>query len=182
MNKGSKKLHLIFDSCSLITAAKFSVDNRLILDVILEIAEISIPEEIRLETTKELTKYKDAKEIQTRIADGKIIVKQVLWDKNIFKNLEDYNIDLGEKEAILLYLENKDFDFLVVDDFLAAIICSRFKINHFLLLDLIVHCVNSKLIDPELAIKIVNSIRSRYHIGFVNHTLSMITARGNNHV
>ena len=64
MNSRSKKLKLAFDSCSLITAAKFKVDDKLILDYMLEIAEIHIPDEVRLETTKEYKKYEDARIIK----------------------------------------------------------------------------------------------------------------------
>ncbi len=150
----------------------------LLLDYMLGIAEIHIPDEVRLETTKEYRKYQDARIIKKRIDDGKIIVDQVIWKKTLFKDLEDYNLDLGEKELILLCLERGDFDFIIVDDFLACIVCQRFKISNLLFLDLIIYCVEKNLINPKLAIKIVKAIKSRYHIGFINHTISELERKG----
>jgi rRNA-processing protein FCF1 len=64
MIERTERLKLIFDTCSLITASKFRVDGKLIIDYFLEIAEIHIPEEVCFESIKELHKYVDAREIK----------------------------------------------------------------------------------------------------------------------
>lgn len=173
MRKNRKLLKLVFDSCSMITAAKFKVDDKLILDYFLDIAEIHIPQEVCFEATKEYDKYNDAREIKLRIDNRRIKAHEVIWDKIIFKDLEEYNIGFGEKELILLILQEK-FDYAIIDDFLACIICQRFKIKYLLFLDLIVLCVEEKLFNKDIALKMVEAIKSRYNTAFINHTISMI--------
>lgn len=174
MEKRTERLKLVFDTCSLITVSKFEVNNKLILDYILEIADIHIPEEVYLEAVKGYNNYQDAKEIKLRVDDRKIHVHEVMWDKTVFKELEDYNIGLGEKELILLFEKNKNFDYAIIDDFLACIICKRFEVDYLLLLDLIVLCVQKNLLPNELALQMINAIKSRYDNGFINHTISML--------
>lgn len=174
MKDRTERLKLIFDSCSLITASKFNVDGKLIIDYLLEFAEIHIPEEVCFESIKEYQKYADAKEIKRRVDDKKIIVHEVPWDKTIFKDLEGYHIGLGEKEIILLYQDKRNFDYVIIDDFLAGIIANRFNMNCLLLLDLIVIYVKKNFLTKELAIKLVQAVQSRYDKGFINHTISMI--------
>lgn len=177
MNNHKKRLKLVFDSCSLITTAKFKVDDRLILDYFLDIADIHIPQEVYFEATKEYSKYEDAREIKLRSDNQKIKVHEVGWDKNVFKDLEEYKIGFGEKELISLFL-NKSFDYAIIDDFLACIICQRFKVKYLLLLDLIVLCAERKLLNEDVAIKMAEGIKSRYDIVFINHTISMIKRKG----
>jgi len=178
MKEITKRLQLIFDTCSLITISKFKVNDKLILDHLLENLDIHIPEEVYLEAVKGYKKYQDAREIKLRVDDRKILVHEVIWDKTVFKELEDYNIGLGEKELILLFQKNKNFDYAIIDDFLACIICKRFKVHYLLLLDLIVLCAQKNLLSNELALKMINAIKSRYDNGFINHTISMLKMKG----
>lgn len=178
MEKRKERLKLIFDTCSLITASKFKVDDKLILDYLLEVVDIHIPEEVYLEAVKGFKKYQDAREIKLRVEDAKIRVHEVMWEKTVLKELENYNIGLGEKELILLYQMSKDFDYAIIDDFLACIICKRFKVDYLLLLDLIVICAQKKLLRNKIAIQMIDAIKSRYDAGFINHTISMLKMKG----
>ena len=167
-------LKLLFDSCSLITASKFKLQDRLVLDYILKISEIHIPEEVRNETTRLRDKYADAREIEKRINRGDIKVHKVKSQQKFEAELEHYKIDPGEKEAILLYLYENSFDFLIVDDHLAFIVCNRFGVKARFFLDLIVHFTNMGMLERDTAFGIIEAVRTRYAEGFVTHSISMI--------
>jgi len=178
MEKRTDKLKLIFDTCSLITISKFKVNDKLILDYLLEIVDIHLPEEVYLEAVKGYNKYQDAREIKSRVDDRKILVREVMYEKNLFKELEHYNIGMGEKELILLYQISKDYDYAIIDDFLACIICKRFNVDYLLLLDLIVLCAHKNLLQNKVAIQMIDAIKSRYDAGFINHTISILEMKG----
>ncbi len=178
MEKETNRLKLIFDTCSLITVSKFKVDDRLILDRLLEIVDIHIPEKVYLEATQGYNKFQDAKEIKLRVDSRKIQVHEVKYEKALFRELDYYNIGLGEKEIILLFQTNKEFDYVIIDDLLACVICKRFKVDYLLLLDLIALCAQKNLLPHKEAIQMIEAIKSRYDAGFVHHTISMLKLEG----
>ncbi len=59
---------------------------------------------------------------------------------------------------------------VVLDDYLAFVIASRFNIQPILLLDLLVLLVKDNDLDQTLAIQIIDSIAVRYSTPFIEHT------------
>jgi hypothetical protein len=89
--------------------------------------------------------------------------------------LSGYKLGRGEQEAILLYLQDqKKFDAVILDDYVATIVCRRLEIGSMLLLDLIVRLERKRLMPHDLAVAMITKVASRYIRGFVEHSLQMI--------
>src|SRR5712691_1655601 len=76
--KPTSRMHQ-WDATSLITCAKFQLEGRLILDYVLDVAQIVITREVQQETVEAglAGGYPDAVAIQERIATGRIAVRTV---------------------------------------------------------------------------------------------------------
>ncbi|HEX29356.1 TPA: hypothetical protein ENG04_04675 [Candidatus Poribacteria bacterium] len=168
-------IRVIFDSSSLITACKFTVDGIHVVKHLLNACEIAIPASVRDEVVVAGGSFPDAMVAKELIEAGKLLVLASSIKGS--RVLDKYNLGAGEKECILLAEEQEDknrFDFVVVDDRLAFVVCSRIKLRVLLLLDLFVVLVEERRISAQIAIKMVNAIAPRYGKGFIFHTLKMI--------
>jgi hypothetical protein len=63
---------------------------------------------------------------------------------------------------------------LVIDDHLAYLVSDRLGRRKRFLLDIIVDLTNAEKLDKELAMDIVNTIRTRYPSAFVEHTMLLL--------
>jgi len=94
------KHNVIFDSSSAILLAKISI-----LGILAEKVNIVFPESVKKETTVKKDSF-DSKLISTLIEQNKIkIIKANMPEAN--KLMQDFNIDEGEAEAILLAKEEQ---------------------------------------------------------------------------
>jgi len=104
------KVLVVSDSCSLILSAKANL-----LDVLCEEFKVEIPKKVFDEVIvegKKLGKV-DAFIVEKKVNSKKVIVKGVVKER--MKEFEQFNLDEGEKEAILLSIQEKA-DLLLVDD------------------------------------------------------------------
>ncbi|MFQ6071661.1 MAG: hypothetical protein ACE5KT_03030 [Methanosarcinales archaeon] len=86
-----------------------------------------------------------------------------------------YWIATNWERGISIAVEMGDeVDFIVTDDRLAYIVIDRMGIKKVLFLDLIIELVERSFMDLELAKSIINVIESRYHEGFIYHTLKIL--------
>ena len=119
---------LQWDATSLITCAKFQIENRLILDYALDIAPIVIPFEVRQETVEAgmAGGYPDAIEIRRRIDAGRITVRTVPRLSEPFEEVLDlYGIETGDKAVVRLAQQAADIEATVTDDRLLVLVLRR---------------------------------------------------------
>lgn len=166
---------VIFDSSALIPASKYVLEGKAIGEHLVEYVEIHIPTAVQNETVVQPDKFADETVLQKLIAQNKIIVDPIQPADLAAEMLASYNLGAGEQEAILLYLQNQDkFAGVIVDDYVAAIVCRRLQIVNMLLLDLIVQLEREGIMPHSLAVAMIVKIAPRYNRGFVEHSLQML--------
>jgi len=166
---------VIFDSSALIPASKYALDGKYICEYLAEYIEIHIPTAVQNETIVQPEKFASEAVLQNLISQKKIIIAAIQPADLAKEILSGYKLGLGEQEAILLCLQNQDkFDSIIVDDYVAAIVCRRLQIRTMLLLDLIVQLERERLLPHDLAVAMVVQIAPRYNSGFIEHSLQML--------
>src|SRR5215510_6167249 len=98
---------------SLITCAKFQVNERLVLDYALDVAKIVITREIQQETVNAglAGGYPDAVAIKERIDAGRIEVCTVTQMPTPLEEVLDlYSLQDGDKAVVRLSLQSEDVD------------------------------------------------------------------------
>ncbi|HDN78900.1 MAG TPA: hypothetical protein ENG33_00375 [Chloroflexi bacterium] len=165
-------MRLIFDSSSLITCCRITVEGEPIIEAVLQVCDVIVPASVSREVTIAQHLYPDASVAARLISLKRIQVHKVdLPPDNV---LDHYKLGTGEKEAIALFLEAKDYSFLVTDDRLAYIVASRCAVPVCLFLALLVELVNNGLMDVKKSRKIALATEVRYPKGFVPHTLRIL--------
>jgi hypothetical protein len=163
-----------WDATSLITCAKFAVDERLVLDYILDITSVGITPDIRHETVDAGVAggYPDALEIKRRIDTGRIKVcaTQRLFD--LFEEVLDlYGLQEGDKAVIRLSLQDTAVEATVTDDRLLYIVLRRCGCAVLFLPDFVEKMVTEGLLDTLTGQKLLMAVRTRLAAGFVEHSL-----------
>lgn len=166
---------LILDAGPLITACKFNTAGKLIIDHLLDRCQITIVASVRDEVVLTGNRYPDASAARQRIDAGSIAVVLPPADLVTRMLIAPYGLGTGEMDCILLAGHRDWHDVtLVVDDHLAYLVSDRLGQRKRFLLDVIIDLVRADLLAAELAVSIVQAIRSRYPVGFVEHTLLML--------
>jgi len=169
----------IFDSSALIPASKYALDEKSVCEHLSDYVEIHIPTAVQQETLASPEKFAGGAVVQRLIAQNKIVLATVQPTNGATEILSTYRLGLGEQEAILLYLQNQGkFDGLVLDDYVATIVCRRLQIGAQLLLDLIVQLAREQIMPHDLAVAMIEKMAPRYHRGFVEHSLHMLGEHG----
>lgn len=170
---------LIFDSSALIPASKYFVEAKSVCEHLTDYVEIHIPTAVQQETLALPEKFNGSAVVQSLIAQSKIVLATVQPTNGATEILSTYRLGLGEQEAILLYLQNQEkFSGLILDDYVATIVCRRLQIDALLLLDLIVQLAREQIMPHDLAVAMIAKIAPRYHRGFVEHSLQMLGKPG----
>jgi predicted nucleic acid-binding protein len=166
---------VIFDSSALIPTIKYAVEEKCLCEYLAECIEIHIPPAVQRETIVNPEKFSGAAMLQALISQNKIFVDAVAPIAETEEILTGYKLGRGEQEAILLYLQDQQkFDAVILDDYVATIVCRRLEIGSMLLLDLIVRLERERLMPHDLAVAMITKVASRYIRGFVKHSLQMI--------
>ena len=170
----------IFDSSALIPASKYAVEEKSVCAHLADYIEIHIPTAVQQEILMPPEKFAGGAVVQSLIAKNKIKLGTVQPVNGATEILSTYRLGLGEQEAILLYLQNQErFDGIVLDDYVATIVCRRLQVGALLLLDLIVQLAREQIMPQALAVTMIAKIAPRYHRGFVEHSLQMLGADRN---
>jgi predicted nucleic acid-binding protein len=168
-------MKVIFDSSALIPASKYAIDGKYICEYLAEYVDIHIPLAVANETAAQPDKFSSEAKLHGLISQRKIIVNAVHPTNEAAEILAGYKLGPGEREAILLYWQQpKKFDSLILDDYVATIVCRRLQIDCMLLLDLIVQLGREKIMPHELAIAMIYQVAPRYTQGFAAHSLRML--------
>jgi hypothetical protein len=164
---------LIFDAGPLITSCKFSVAGQLVVDHLLPHCEITIAASVRDEVVIAGDRYPDARAARQRINNGQIAVLSPPPVPALEVLINPYSLGDGERESILLAAVAPDAT-LVIDDHLAYLVSDRLGQRKRFLLDILADLVAAKNLDKQLAVDIMQAIRSRYPVAFVEHTLLLL--------
>jgi hypothetical protein len=168
-------MKVIFDSSALIPASKYAVAGKRICEYLVDYVTIHVPLAVANETVVQPDKFAGEAILQELISQRKIIVNAVHPTTEATEILAGYRLGAGEQEAILFYLQNpKKFDKLVLDDYVATIVCRRLQIESMLLLDLIVQLGEEGVMPRALAVEMIYKVAPRYNQGFIEHSLRML--------
>ena len=138
-------MQIVFDSSALILLAKIGL-----LDVFMDDfpGNILISKAVEQECT--MKHSTDAQLIQNRVKEGRIKVRQVRDRKLCFKIGQDFNINLGEAEAIIMGRQFKAI--VATDDWNAIQACKVLRLPYTSALAILIRMREKKIIDKELAI------------------------------
>ena len=163
-----------WDATSLITCAKFQLEDRLILDYVLDVAHIVITREVQQETVEAglAGGYPDAVAIKERIDAGRIEVRTVARTSAPFEEVLDlYGLQDGDKAVVRLALQAADVAATVTDDRLLYIVLHRCGHQALFLPDLIEKAVADNVCDATTGQQLLLAASPRLQRGFVEHSL-----------
>ena len=164
----NSKPQVILDTSPLITLCSFVAQGELIIDSVLSFVDILVVDTVAQECTANQN-YADARTIQKLIDKNQIITLRVP-QTGIDILIDNYTkLGHGERDTLRLAITLPDLQ-IVLDDFLAYIVASRFDTNPILLLDLLVQWVESGYLESGFAHEMVNTIAPRYSPPFIEHT------------
>ncbi len=176
MTQGTRK-KLVFDASSLIASAQFAVANQLIIQYVLGYAEVVIPEGVKDEAVDQGLQagYPDAQALDSLVKAGAIRVEAAQPADPIFEQvIEAYGIESGDKEVLRLCRQIPDYDHVIVDDRLLYLIVHRFGMRPLFLPDLIVMMAQEKAVTETQAEEMLDAIKPRYRLGFVEHARQVL--------
>lgn len=165
-------LKVIFDTSPIITLATLSTAQQNSLERLLPNLEIVLVDTVAQEATANL-KYSDAKEIKRLLDLG--YLKTVANPQTSQDVLIDgyHKLGQGERDSIRLALTLPNIP-LVLDDYLAFVIATRFGLHQTLLLDFIILLTQQKQLSKLDADNLVTQSTTRYSQPFVSHTLEKL--------
>ena len=144
---------IVFDSSTLILLAK-----KELLDMFLNSFDgiVAIPKAVREETCNK--ESFDAFLIEKRVEDGKIKVYEVEKKDLVKKLIEDFNLEDGEAEAIILCIE-RGSKILATDDKNAINACKVLKIKFTTAINILIRAYEKQLIEREKALIKLDNLR-----------------------
>lgn len=168
----------IFEAGPLISACKYTVQDRPVIEVLTSLLPITIPAAVYQEVVMAGSRYPDAAVARQQVEKGRITVETPQPNTDLSALLSLYRLGKGETEAIVLTAEKMVQETavsLIVDDILAYVVCDRVKVNKLLFLDFLVMLTQEGAMREEEALDIVRNVQSRYPQPFVAHTVHMLT-------
>ena len=165
-------LTVVFDAGSLITACKFEVEGRRVIDHLLPGVQVIISSKVKEEVAVSGARYPDGMAAGERIARGDIQVQSLITPK-WSQYLTEYTMGQGELESIEL-CGQLTVDALITDDYLAFVASTRLGLRTWMFPDLVVEAANIHAFSPAVARAILNVIRPRYRKGVIAHRLARL--------
>jgi len=162
-------LTVIFDAGPLITACKFMVQGKLVVDCLSPKCKIIIPSAVEEEVAILGASYPDGIAAGERIAKGEIQVMPVT-ERQWAIHLASYALGKGELDSLELY-RNAEAEALVTDDNLAFIVATRLGLKACMLPDLVAELAKRGELGIKLAKNIMEAIRPRYRTGVIEHNI-----------
>jgi predicted nucleic acid-binding protein len=162
-------LATVFDAGPLITACKFTCEDKPVIDFLLPGCRIVIAPAVEREVAILGARYADGVIAGERIARGVIevmAVRERLW----LTRLSEYALGAGERDSMELCRQVVS-DALISDDYLAFITATWLGLNVWMLPDLVVELVRRGSLTKLRAEVILEIIRSRYRRGVIDHSL-----------
>lgn len=167
----------MFDASPVITACKFEIEGKLVVDYLLEGCGVAIAPSVEEEVAILGASYPDGAVAGQRIATGSIQVIPLVgqrWPRR----LASYALGAGERESIELCGQLGDAEAFVTDDYLAFVAATRLGIRVWMLPDLVAELGERGLLLRSTARAILQTIRGRYRAGVIEHSLAQIDEGG----
>ncbi len=136
---------IIFDASTLILLAKIDLLELFISSFH---GRVLIPERVDLEINK--PNYPESPLVKKLIGDKKISIVKIKNTRQTEKLMEDFNIDIGEAEAISFAI-NENVRFVATDDRNAIRACKILKIEFVTAIAILIRAYEKKLIDRDEA-------------------------------
>ena len=137
---------IVLDASTTILLAKINLLETFVLNFF---GRVLIPEKVRGEVCIE--KMEETPLVMKLIKDKKIQVFKVKSGRLIKKLIDDFNIHIGEAEAITLALQEKA-SMIATDDRNAIRACKILKIDFTTAIAILIRAFEKKLIDKEGAL------------------------------
>ena len=166
-------MKVVFDSGPLITACKFEVEQKLVIDYLLTYCSILIASSVEEEVAVLGSNYSDGVAAGERIEGGKIKVVNVShrrWNEH----LHGYALGKGEQDSIELCGQEANVQAFVTDDHLAFIAASRLGLDVWMLPDLVLALRKRENLANREAKAILEVIRPRYRAGVIEYSLEKL--------
>lgn len=163
-------LTIVFDAAPLITACKFVVQGKLVIDHVLSGCRVVIAPSVEEEVAVLGAGYPDGVVAGERIALGTIQVVPVA-ERRWARHLGDYALGDGERDSIELCGQAEGAEALVTDDYLAFVAATRQGLKAWMLPDLVVELAERGSVALEVAEAILEMIRARYRVGVIDQSL-----------
>ena len=163
------RLCVVMDASPLITACKFGVKGRLVIDYILDGADVVVAPSVEYEVAELGRKYPDGKVARQRIDGGKMRVERVLqprWQKH----LAGYAMGDGERDSIELAGQLASLSAFIADDYLAFVAAARLGLRVWMLPDLVTNLVEGGVVASGVGKDVLVTIAPRYRAGVIAHS------------
>jgi predicted nucleic acid-binding protein len=165
-------LTVIFDAGPLITACKFSCQDKPIIDHLLPGCRIVIAPSVEREVAILGARYPDGVLAGRRISQGEILVVSVAAPKWA-QLLRGYALGDGERDSIEL-CPQVEADALITDDYLAFIAATRLALKVWMLPDLVMALSKRNRLTIRQAGLILEAVQTRYRKGVIEHSLAQL--------
>ena len=163
---------IISDASTLILLEKIAL-----LDKLAGNFEFIIPQEIYGEAVVKGKKIKseDSYSIENKINSGVIKIREVKDRKKVNQIIDEFNLEKGETEAIVLFLQ-ENADILAIDDHKAINVCKIYKIPFITALTFVITALDAKIIMNNEAKEMVRNlgIYGRYKDELIYKALNYI--------
>lgn len=166
-------LTVVFDAGPLITACKIEVQGKPVVDYLLSGSCIIVGPSVEQEVAVLGARYPDGVVAGERIAQGLIRVVPIA-SRKWARHMANYKLGQGEKDSIILCDQVGDVEALVTDDYLAFVVATRLGLHAWMLPDLVVEMTERESLTVAVAESILNSLRSRYRVGVIEHSLERL--------
>jgi predicted nucleic acid-binding protein len=163
-------LTVVFDAAPLITACKFAVHSKPVIDHVLAACRIAIAPSVEEEVAVLGAAYPDGVVAGERIAQGMLQVVPIA-QRRWAQHLAEYALGDGERDAIELCGQMHGIEALVTDDYLAFVATTRQGLKAWMLPDLVVELAARENMPLEVAEAILGTIRPRYRLGVIEHSV-----------
>ncbi len=165
---------IVFDASTLILLARTEMLEMFISSYS---EDVQIPEAVKKEVLGKDSE--EAPQLDAMIKAKKIHVSKVVNRKILKKLIEDFNIDLGEAEAITLAMQKKGA-VIATDDRNAIRACKLLKIDFITAISILVRAVEKKLLDKREALLKLDKLKliGRYKMTIITDARSQIREAG----
>ncbi|MFN3530920.1 MAG: hypothetical protein ACK41Q_00155 [Candidatus Brocadia sp.] len=165
---------IVFDSSTMILLAKADLLDLFISNFH---GKVLIPESVMVEVCKE--RMEESPAIVKLIKDKKIDVVKIKNAIQMKKLMEDFTIDRGEAEAIILALR-KDIHVIATDDRNAIRACKMLKISFATTIAILVRAFEKNLMDRDSAFIKLQKLQTagRYSKAIMNDATKQLKGGG----
>jgi predicted nucleic acid-binding protein len=163
---------VVFDAGPLITACRFAVEGRLIVDYIAQACYILIAPSVEEEVAVRGAGYPNGLAAGERIVRGDIQVVP-LRTRRWTAHLAGCALGDGERDSIELCAQT-NAEALVTDDYLAFVTATRLGLRAWMLPDLIVQLVRPGGLSAPMAKMMLEVIRPRYRKGVIEQSMAQL--------